>query len=73
MKKIPKKVIDILNKRAKAAEEFIRRDTELVEWMIENGVDIAHYELKDHIQCGCSSIIDSRGSNDAIIHFLERW
>ena len=73
MKKIPKKVIDILNKRAKAAEEFIRRDTELVEWMKENGIDITHYELEDHILCGCSSIVDSQGSKEAIIDFLNRW
>ena len=73
MKRIPKKVISILDKRADAAKMFIKADNELVDWMNENQVDITHYELRDHILTGCESIINPEGSKETILDFLKRW
>jgi hypothetical protein len=73
MKRILKKINDILDRRVKAAQDFIKADKELVEWMNENRVDITHYKLKDYILCGCEIIVNHEGSKESIIDFLNCW
>lgn len=73
VKKIPKKVRDILDKRAKAAKEFIACDNQLVDWLREQNVDLTHPDLQDHILTGCASLIDPEASSNTIIDFLKNW
>lgn len=73
MRKIPARVRKILADRAKAAEKFMALDSELVQWMEEQGIDVACWKLRDHIHGGCASIVNPKESEDAILRFLNLW
>lgn len=73
MKKIPARVRKMLADRTKAAQKFMALDSELVQWMEEQGIDIAHWKLRDHIHGGCASIVNPKESEEAILRFLDCW
>lgn len=75
MRKIPARVKKILADRTKAAQKMMALDSELVQWMEEQGIDVAHWNWKlgDHIHGGCESIVNPKASEEAILHFLKCW
>lgn len=73
MRRIPATVKKILSDRTKSAQKFLTLDSKLVDWMKEQGVDINHPDLGDHIFGGCASIVNPKESEDAILNFLKRW
>ena len=73
MRRIPAKVKKILSDRTKTAQKFLVLDSELVDWMKEQGIDINHQDLKDHLFGGCASVVNPKESEDAILHFLKCW
>ena len=75
MKKIPAEVRKILADRTKAAQKFMALDSELVQWMEDQGIILSHYgwQLADHIHGGCESIVNPKASEEAILRFLKCW
>ncbi len=73
MRKIPARVKKILADRTKAAQKFMALDSELVQWMEEQGIDIACWKLRDHIHGECASIVNPKESEEAILWFLKLW
>lgn len=75
MRKIPVRVKKILADRTKAAQKFMALDSELVQWMEEQGIDVAYWNRKlgDHIHGGCASIVNPKESEEEILRFLKLW
>lgn len=75
MRNIPERVKKILADRTKAAQKFMALDSELVQWMEDQGINVADWSctLGDHIHGGCESIVNPKASEEAILRFLENW
>lgn len=73
MRKIPARIKKVLAGRTKAAQKFMELDSELTQWMEEHGIDLSHWELRNHLHGGCISVIEPRVSEETILDFLNRW
>lgn len=65
--KVPKRIFDLIEKRAKAAERFLTYDYELSTWLDEHGVDT---EICD-THGGVESIVNPWSSAARIKKTLE--
>ena len=73
MRRIPARIRKVIADRTKAAQKFMALDAELVDWMIEQDVDITHWKLRDNIHGGCESIVNPKASEENILYFLNCW
>lgn len=59
---IPKEIDDLLEKRAQAALEFTAYDSEIVDWLFKNNIEVS----SDHILTGACSIMEPVASINII-------
>ena len=70
--KVPKYIQIALYRRARAAEQFVKQDCIISQWITKKGIDTFSEELSDHVFGGAESLYNPYASAKIVIDCLER-